>query len=361
MQMLDNLMKDIAGYNAVFENHLSLVDSYMELCENDYQSQISDAELRCTKDGYISEASFDYMCEEANEGLMKKTSKAVEKTGENFSDFMKSIKARIDKFNSDLSSDKKLERIKTKVNENPFLKKSVVQVKSDKMYESKQYDAMINSILKSATSDNADALNDMDAQLSKIKKSNDTVTVQKTLPDLMKTIIDMKSAISGAFETTNKRYSEISASLDKIKITSASHKMQIAKWKKLVSKILQRKAMCMINFYTSAISEMEKTIKKSKNKSEQQMDESTIDDFVSDVDDGFMTELFNSVYESVSQSISPVVDDTQKSDRVSKEFDEVFESCMDSFTITKECAEETPDDFPTSGIMDYAKTLGFQV
>lgn len=158
MQFVETLTNMMDTINGTFDEKYSLLNTYIEYASSDLNGDLERAELQ-----YISESTtdsesaldtFNYLCEEAESKFSSKVTNAIDKLMEIFDDFIKNMRANVQKFLLETTSDGRLAKIEKKVVLNPFLRGKSVTVESDdkgmKLFDD-VYDCIIRGLARVKT------------------------------------------------------------------------------------------------------------------------------------------------------------------------------------------------------------------
>ena len=370
MSLLNEFTSEAKILNKEYDHHLSLVESYMELAYADYDQQVEHAEMSYLAEKTSDNSSFEYMCEEAKESLDVKMKKAFDKITTNNSEFFSGISAKVAKLTANMTANGKLKKIKGKIDQNPFLKKTTVVFMFDSAYVTNTYDKMIDSILKIALHEDMNAVSDLDASFTKIVKDHKETEVQIKVEALIASLIKRSGSLNDEVNAVKDQYDKVIHSLNAVRPSSTEHDKEIKKLKILVGKICHRKANCLIDYYVKSISELSKVIKKAKNvgpTNESVSDDSVIESFETDQpnDDKFMKDLFDEMYaEYVSdQDSGATVDDVDHA--TSTNFNDFVNSAFTESLNqdSTECETSHDESFmrESSLLDDFARDLGFNI
>ena len=299
MTCLDEFISEVNSANHIFDHHLSLVETYVESACSVYDQEFEKIGLRCMTES-VSDSEREFLYEEASEGLRKKLSNAISKTSDNLSEFNTTIKEKINKINQSLGATGKLRKIQMKVQDNPFLNKVSVSVPKDKALGS--YQSMISSATKAVMKNDTNGVKSVEDNFSKIIKSKETILDEKNLGKLIEELVALNNNLNKIIETSKANIDKSMHALDNIHTESTEHQKLIAKTKPLITKIYHREVNMKIQYFTDALSALEKAVKKNK-KGSGDSTESTImnmDLNIPDPDDDFMESMLNDFMKEVS-------------------------------------------------------------
>lgn len=303
MTCLDEFISEVNSANHIFDHHLSLVETYVESACSIYDQEFEKIGLRCMTES-VSDSEREFLYEEASEGLRKKLSNAISKTSDNLSEFNTTIKEKVNKINQSLGATGKLRKIQMKVQDNPFLNKVSVSVPKDKALFTNggSYQSMISSATKAVMKNDANGVKSVEDNFTKIIKSKETILDEKNLGKLIEELVALNNNLNKIVETSKANIDKSMHALDNIHTESTEHQKLIAKTKPLITKIYHREVNMKIQYFTDALSALEKAVKKNK-KVSGDITESAImnmDLNIPDLDDDFMESMFNDFMNEVS-------------------------------------------------------------
>ena len=350
MGIIDEFVGEVKTCSDTFDNHLSLVDKYMEMASDEYDQKIESADLRYLVESQTSEGALDtlnFLYEEAEEELKQKTGKAMEKSTSTTAGFIADIRTKVNKFTTSITADGNLEKLAAAVALNPFLKKAKAKIVCSQAFKSKAYDQLADTVVKTVMrGGSSKEVKGLEIQFKGLVRRRGEVSVELSLPkmidELQKCAATMDASIEGIRKDSEKALTAIAA----VKITNPDQHRACARAAILTQKIYKQKAADMIGYYVEEMKQLKKSIKNAKKiernpePNPESIKESAYEEngSLDQLTDGYLQAIFQDLKEDTERRLqeSGIVEEPE--DAFIARFTEEFQGLVEEFCEDEDMA-----------------------
>lgn len=267
MGIIDEFANEIQTCSDTFDNHLSLVDKYMEMASDEYDQKIESADLRYLKErgSDCADDTLNFLYEEAEDGLNVKAAKAVDKAKMSTSQFLTGVKAKVAKFSKSVCSDGALDSISDSINTNPFLKKAKAKFVCSQAFKSNGYDKIADNVVKTAMKGGTvEDIKNLESQFKAMLKRRADVSIEMSLPKMVEELKDCGDKMDEELLEIQAACDKATIALANIKVEDGKKNKAVSKASILVQKIFKQKAAETVAYYIAEFNALKKAIKNAK-------------------------------------------------------------------------------------------------